>query len=133
METTVEFNEGHMTFNNGILHVTYKKGVMLDEDVFLSGIYHRKQITNDRRFFILLDVRQAAAVTESGLLFAAENPCPENVNAIAIVTSDGDHYLRAKLYALFDKPNILTKAFLTIEEAKNWFVRCGHLPRTYAA
>src|SRR6478735_1958064 len=123
---TLEFNQGTMAFSNGILYITYNKNVTLDETVFLNTIFHRRQITREETFFMLLDMREINDVTESGLLFAAENPCPENIKAIAVVTNKGESYVKAKLYELFDEPNIETKAFLSVNEAKNWF---GELER----
>ena len=38
-----------------------------------------------------------------------------------MITNSGIDHTRAKLYSMFDRPNIRTKVFLNIEEAKMWF------------
>jgi hypothetical protein len=63
----------------------------------------------------------AADITEGALAFAAEHPCPENIKAIGVITRTGNDHTRAKLYSVFDKPNIATKAFVTLEDANEWF------------
>ncbi|HEY1039757.1 MAG TPA: hypothetical protein VGF30_10150 [Bacteroidia bacterium] len=118
---TNQFTEGLVTFNDGILHIVYHEGVILDEHVFMKQIECRKRITGDQSFFMILDMSQASDISESGLAFAAENPHPGNVRAIAVITRKGQDYIRAKLYSVFDQPNIPTKAFLSEEDALHWF------------
>jgi hypothetical protein len=82
---------------------------------------------------MLLDMTRAADITSNALAFAAKNPSPENVRAIAVITRKGSDHTRAKLYTAFDYPNILTRAFLSVEEAECWFRQLNGLYKEFAA
>jgi hypothetical protein len=128
-----EFNKGNMTFANGVLHVQYNKDIVLDESVLIHEISCRKKLTGSERFFMVLDMTKVADITSEALVFAAKNPCPENVRAIAVITRKGSDHTRAKLYTVFDYPNILTRAFTSMEEAECWFRQLNGLYRQFAA
>jgi hypothetical protein len=115
------FGEGKMQFENGILHIEYNQGVIIDENVLIKQIVSRKKLIGDQDFFMIVDLRNAKDVTDEALALAAANPSPEHVKAIAAITRYGTDYTRSKLYSVFDRPNIKTKAFLNLEDAKEWF------------
>ena len=121
-----------MMYGNGVLHVEYNNDTILDERALLHEISCRKKITGNERFFMLLDMTRAADITREALIFAAKNPCPENVRAIAVVTRKGSDHMRAKLYSVLDYPNILTRAFLSAAEAQCWFRQLNGLYREFA-
>jgi hypothetical protein len=118
---TTQFAYGNITYIDGILHIEYYNGVLLDVSVFMNEIQCRKKLTGNDDFFLLLDMSKASDITENALAFAADHPFPENIKAIGVVTRPGNDHLRAKLYSVFDKPNIPTKAFLNAEDVKRWF------------
>lgn len=115
------FQEGKMTYSNGVLHVEYNKDAVINETVLLKQIICRKNLTGDDNFYCIVDLRNVGEVTDEAVELAASNPSPERVKAIAMITEPGTLHTRAKLYSVFDRPNILSKAFLNIEEAMLWF------------
>jgi hypothetical protein len=115
------FNAGKMRFENGILYVSYNQGVVIDETILIQQMMCRKTLTGDSDFFMLVDMTNAKDITDEALTLAAANPHPEHVKAIATLTKYGMDYTRSKLYSVFDRPNIKTKAFLKSEEALAWF------------
>jgi hypothetical protein len=116
-----QFAYGHMILRDDILCVKYYHGLILDEGVFIHEIQCRKKMVGDKDIFLLLDMSLATDITESALAFAADHPTPENVKAIGVITRPGNDYTRAKLYSVFDKPNIPTRAFLSNRQAEEWF------------
>jgi hypothetical protein len=132
MKTINEFTEGSMSYNNGIVHIAYRKDLVIDENVLMNEIICRKKLTQEP-ICLLLDMTQAADITEGALLFASQHPSPENVKAIAVITRSGGDHIRAKLYSLFDKPNIPTRAFLNAEEANDWFLSVDRMLGLFAA
>jgi hypothetical protein len=121
MKVTSEFKDGNIFYRDGIVHIEYNQGTIIDEQVLINGIVCRKKLTGEDFFFMLLDMTNAADITEGALLFASENPSPEKVRAIAVITRTGTDHVRAKLYSVFDNPNIQTKAFLSADSARQWF------------
>ncbi len=116
-----DFQQERMKFENGILHIEYYPDTVIDENVIYKQIVHRKNLTKDQNFFMVVDLRNNVKVTDEAMALAAANPSPEHIKAIAAVTRYGVDYTRVKLYSMFDKPNIKTKACLSVEEAKSWF------------
>lgn len=127
------FEEASICYNNGILRVEYHVGVVIDSDILLKQISARKNMTGNDNFFMLIDLSKAKDITEDALIFAAENPASENVKAIAVITKDGLCHLRAKLYAIFDNPNITTKAFTCAIDGIEWFALLEKSIRNKAA
>ncbi|MCD6068217.1 MAG: hypothetical protein K0S33_3043 [Bacteroidetes bacterium] len=125
MISTNQFPEGIVHYNDDILHIQYRKGVLLTEEVLSNGARCRRRLTGNQPVFMLLDMSLAADITECALAYAAENPDPGNVMAIAVITRGGRDHIRAKLYTVFDEPNILTKAFLSVSEGKEWLLALG--------
>jgi hypothetical protein len=115
------FTEASVTYDGSILYMKYHEGVIIDEHILMRGIQFRKKMTGTDSFFMLFDMSDAADITECALAFAADHPSPENIKAIGVITRKGQDYIRAKLYTVFDKPNIHTKPFLLIDDAKEWF------------
>lgn len=115
------FQEGRMRFENGILHVEYSPDTIIDENVLYKQIVYRNNLTKEQDFFMVVDLRNKVVVTDEALALGASNPSPEHVKAVAVVTRYGIDYSRIKLYSVFHKPNIKTKAVLSVEEAKLWF------------
>ena len=122
---TTQFAYGNITYKEGILHIEYYHGVLLDVSVFMNEIQCRRKITGNDHFFLLLDMSKAADITEDALAFAADHPFPDNIKGIGVITRPGNDHLRAKLYSVFDKPNIPTKAFLNVSDVKVWFDNLG--------
>lgn len=118
---TINFESGKMTFENGILLVEYNQGLIIDEEVLINQIMCRKKLTGDQDFYYVINMSNAKDITDGALALAAANPNPENVKAIATITRYGVDYTRSKLYSVFDRPNIRTKAFLSLDAAKAWF------------
>ena len=122
METIATgFQEGSMKFENGILYIVYNPNTVIDESVLYKQIIHRNNLTKGEDFFMVVDLRNNVIVTDEAVALAAANPSPEHVKGIAMVARYGMDYTRIKLYSVFDRPNIKTKAVLSIEEAKLWF------------
>ena len=119
--TTNYFESGKMTYENGILQVEYNQGVIIDEKTLFDQIACRRKLTGDEDFFMVINMSNAKDITDGALALAASNPNPEHVKAIATITRYGVDYTRSKLYSVFDRPNIKTKAFLSLEAAKTWF------------
>ena len=122
MNTTFNhFEDGRMRFCNSILHVEYNQNIIIDQAVLYRQIECRQALTANRDFFMVVDLRNVKDVTDEAVELAAANPKPKRIKAIAMITRYGEDYIRAKLYTMFDTPNIQTKTFLSIEEAKAWF------------
>lgn len=121
MTTTINyFHTGKMKFKNGVLFVEYNPRTLIDENVLYGQILCGQNITNNKKFFMLVDLRNVIDVTDEAMALAASNASPEYVKAIAIVTKNGLDHTKAKLYSVFDRPNIRSKGFLNTEEAKSW-------------
>lgn len=119
--TTSFFESGKMTFENGILLIEYNQAVIIDEKTLIDQIMCRRKLTGDQDFYIVINMSNARDITDGALALAAANPSPEHVKAIATITRYGVDYTRSKLYSVFDRPNIMTKAFLSLDSAKAWF------------
>ncbi len=120
METS-KFTAAKMNYVHGVLHVEFNKDTVIDRKTLLEEIAYRKTLTGNDDFFMLVDLRHNVTVTDEAIMLAAQNPSPEHIKAIAFVTNRGLDHNRAKLYTLFDQPNIVTKAFLTVANAMDWF------------
>jgi hypothetical protein len=81
----------------------------------------RRALTGDNDFFMMVNMTKAKDITDEALALAASNPSPEHIKAIATLTRYGTDHTRSKLYSMFDRPNIQTKAFLKTDEAFAWF------------
>lgn len=115
------FPEGTMRFENGILHMEYHQNVILDMNVLYRQIICRQSLTKDKDFYMVIDLRNNVDVTDDAAAFVASHPSPGHIKGIAMLTKYGMDYTRAKLYSMFDRPNIKTRAVLSIEAAKAWF------------
>lgn len=122
MNTTFNhFQDGKMRLSSDILHIEYNPNLTIDEKVLYRQIECRLALTGNHDFFMLIDLRNVKDVTDEAVELAAANPSPKHIKAIAMITRYGTDYIRAKLYAVFDRPNIITKTFLNVEDAKAWF------------
>jgi hypothetical protein len=122
METPKLFNAAKMNYSHGILHVEFNKDTVIDKKTLLEEIAYRKTLTGNDDFSMLVDLRHNVTVTDEAVALVAQNPSPEHVKAIALITNRGVDHSRAKLYTLFDKPNILTRAFLNATDALDWLI-----------
>jgi hypothetical protein len=120
METSKLFSAAKMNYNHGILHVEFNTNTVIDKKTILEEIAYRKTLTGDDNFSMMVDLRHNITVTDEAVALVAQNPSPEHVKAIALITNRGLDHNRAKLYTLFDKPNILTKVFLNATDALDW-------------
>jgi hypothetical protein len=119
--TTNYFEGGKMSYENGILVVNYDQGLIIDEKTLFNQMMCRQKLTGNDDFFMVVNMTNAKDITDEALALAASNPYPQHVKAIATITRYGMDYTRSKLYSVFDRPNIKTKAFLSTEAAKEWF------------
>jgi hypothetical protein len=115
------FPEGKMTFENGILYLEYNRGTIVDMNVLYRQIIYRQSLTKENDFYMIVDFRNNIDVTEEATAFMVTHPNPEHIKGLAMLTKYGVDYTRAKLYSVFDGPNVKTKAVLSIEEAHSWF------------
>jgi hypothetical protein len=115
------FQEGRMIFSDGILRVEYKPQTIINETVLLKQIIYRKCLTKNENFFMIADLKNVSEVTDEAMELAASNPSPEHIKAIAMITHSGMDHMRARLYSMFDRPNILTRVFLNETDALLWF------------
>jgi hypothetical protein len=65
----------------------------------------------DRSFFILLHIRNAGDITDQALLLANENPSPENVKAIAVITGRGSSHTKGKVLFAFQPTQYSHESF----------------------
>lgn len=110
-----------MTFDNGILHLEYNQDTVVDVNVLYRQIIYRQSLTKESDFYMVVDFRNNVDVTDEAIALIASHPNPEHIKGIAMLTRYGVDYTRAKLYSMFDRPNIKTKAVLSVDEAKLWF------------
>jgi hypothetical protein len=115
------FPEGTMRFENGILHLEYRPNVLIDMNVLYRQIKCRESLTKDKDFYMVVDLRNNVDVTDEAIEFTASHPSPDHIKGIAMLTRYGMDYTRAKLFSVFDRPNIKTRAVLSLEGAKAWF------------
>ena len=115
------FPEGKMTFDNGILHLEYVQDTIVNIDVLYRQIIYRQNLTKEKDFYMIVDFRNNIDVTDDAIALVASHPHPEHIKGIAMITRYGTDYTRVKLYSVFDRPNIKTKAVLSVDEAKLWF------------
>jgi len=121
MKTNENFAFGWMRFQEGVLTIQYYPNTLIDEGLLINQIVCRKELLGSDSFYMIVDLRNAIDVTTSAMMLAAENPHPAGIKAIALVTNSGMDHTRAKLYSVFDRPNITTKAFLSLDKANEWF------------
>jgi hypothetical protein len=121
MEPINNFQEGSMIYSNGILTVEYRPETLIDETLLLKQIIYRTSITRNDPFFMIVDLRNVSEVTNEAIEIMAAHPSPQNIKAVAMITNTGKDHTRAKLYSMFDRPNVLTRAFLNSEDARSWF------------
>lgn len=115
------FPEGKMTFEDGILYLEYNQNAVVDVNVLYRQIIYRQSLTKENDFYMVVDFRNNVQVTDEAVAIVASHPNPEHIRGIAILTRYGMDYTRARLYSVFDRPNIKSKAVLSLEEAKLWF------------
>ena len=115
------FPEGKMTFEDGILYLEYNQDITVDLNVLYRQIIYRQSLTKEKDFYMIVDFRKNVEVTEEVTAFMASHPNPEHFKGLAMLTRYGLDHTKAKLYSMFDRPNVKTKAVLSMEEAKLWF------------
>lgn len=115
------FHEGNMYFENGILYVKYKPQTIINENLLYKQFMYRKSLTKEQDIFMIVDLTSDVNVTDEAIHFVASHPCPEQIKALALITKSRADYIRARLFSIFDEPNVKTRVFYSEEEAILWF------------
>lgn len=122
MESTINhFPEGTMKFENGTLHLEYRPNTLIDVNVLCRQIVNQQALTKQQDFYMIVDFRNNVDVMDEAIALASSHPNPEHIKGIAVLTRYGVDYTKEKLYSIFNKPNIKTRAVLSLEGAKAWF------------
>jgi hypothetical protein len=117
---TIETDVCSIFFEEGIMHIVFKK----DSEVELSHINEiidlRKGIQQGKKMPTVVDIRGLWHVEKDAREKAATNEMIQHNTALAIISGSLGTRLIGNFYMRFDKPDVPTKMFKSTEDAIAW-------------
>lgn len=106
--------------HDGIMHVVYHYGTVLDVDLQMKMLDVFNQLTHGEKVPFLFEAMDSVTITKEArdhsLLIESLSPSL----ATAVVAANLAHKLMANFYFKFNKPQIPYKVFVSFESAIDW-------------
>ena len=115
-----ETSASWMYFLEGILFIEFKPDSMVKVNHINEIIEKRIELQQGKKVLVLVDIRDLWQADKESRKRAASKDMIEQNIALAIITDSLPTRLLANFYMTFDKPDIPSKMFRTVEEGVEW-------------
>ena len=109
---------------NSIERIVYMKildGAEIELENAIQNQEAVKQLTNDEKHLLVVDARSIDVyVSKEARAFSAERKASDPCIAKAFIVNSTANRLIGNFYINFNKPNVPTKLFSTVEKAVEW-------------
>lgn len=136
MKNLLKNKSGTNYFENNYAAYMKKDGVIyiLFKDRLVLNIRAAQQIVRDRlkfqsytSYYIICDVSGIKSIDEAARDFLATKGSYD-IKAVALLTCESTHYEMSTLYTLFNRPNVPTKVFTTLDSAVKFIQNLSDKP-----
>jgi uncharacterized protein YrzB (UPF0473 family) len=122
MIKTAETSVGALQYDTdeAIMYYTLKEKAEIDIPQVEELYAKLKELTEGKRYVMLVDARTHATSTNEARVFSSKNPAKKNMVAEAILVNNIAVKLAANFYINFHKPSQPTRLFTGREDAVSW-------------
>lgn len=115
----IENNYASYKFADDVVYIRYHIGITIDYKAAVKIVEDRLILQEGQSFPVLCDVRGVKDINKSARDYLAIEGSLF-IKAVAFIVENPLSEIMSKFYLRASKPSIPTKAFLTIEEAKEF-------------
>lgn len=108
---------------NSIMHITYKKNLVIDIETARKIVNERLSFFQGRSYPVLLDGRHTKLVTREALEYFSKEDGMKGVKALALLPGNYVTMVMAKIFLQFTKYKVPVKIFMTRENAEKWLMK----------
>lgn len=123
----LENDYAEIWFENGIVHIVYKPGCVLNINNIKPIVEDRIKVSNGRISPILIDLRNVVTSDNAARSYLATPEAERYLNAGAMLITNEIQRLLMNLYLRIDKPNLPAKVFTNKEKALEWLEQFKYL------
>lgn len=105
---------------DGIVHVTFRKGAVLDLGLQAKLLHINIQITGGKKSYIIYDAEENVTITKEARDNATKIEHLAPIKGSAVVADNLAYRLIANFYLKFNKPKTPYKVFETYEKGIAW-------------
>ncbi len=114
-------------FENGIVHIVYKPGCVLNINNIKPIVQDRLKVSAGTKSPILIDLRNVVSSDNATRSYLATEEAERYLNAGAMLITNEIQRLLMNLYLKIDKPNLPARVFTNREKALEWLEQFKYL------
>ncbi|MDF1673682.1 MAG: hypothetical protein P1U41_09260 [Vicingaceae bacterium] len=118
--SSIETSIGTHYIDNDVLHIVFKEGADVDVKEILESKQARLDLQNGKPMKILVDSRGLFHISKEARDIAAEDQHAKMSVAMALVSSSLGTRMISNFFIKFNKPNVPTKNFTSMDKALLW-------------
>ena len=126
-ERYLENDYAEIWFENGIVHIVYKPGCVLNINNIKLIVQDRLKVSAGTKGPILIDFRNLVSSDNATRSYLATPEAERYLNAGAILITNEIQRLIMNLYLKIDKPNLPARVFTNREKALEWLEQFKYL------
>lgn len=126
-ERYLENDYAEIWFENGVVHIVYKPGCVLNINNIKPIVEDRIKVSNEKVSPILIDLRNVVSSDNGTRSYLATPYAEKYLNAGAMLINNEIQRLLMNLYLKIDKPNLPARVFTNREKALAWLEQFKYL------
>ena len=119
-ERYIENEFAQVWFENGVVHILYKPGCVLNINNIKLIVEDRITVSNGKTSPILIDLRNLVSSDNATRSYLATPEAERYLCAGAMIINNELQKLLMNLYLKIDKPNLPARVFTSKEKALEW-------------
>jgi hypothetical protein len=126
-ERYLENDYAEIWFENGIVHIVYKPGCVLNINNIKLIVEGRLKVSAGTKGPILIDLRNVVSSDNATRSYLATPEAEKYLSAGAMLITNEIQRLLMNLYFKIDKPNLPARVFTNREKALEWLEQFKYL------
>lgn len=126
-ERYLENDYAEIWFENGIVHIVYKPGCVLNINNIKLIVQCRLKVSAGTKGPILIDLRNLVSSDNATRAYLATPEAEKYLSAGAMLITNEIQKLLMNLYLKIDKPNLPARVFTNREKALEWLEQFKYL------
>lgn len=123
----VENSYAEIWFEDGIVHIVYKPGAVLNINNIKPIVQDRIKVSDGKVSPILIDLRNLVTSDNATRSYLATDEAEKYLNAGAMLINNEIQRLLMNLYLKIDRPRLPAKVFTNREKALEWLQQFKYL------